>query len=393
MDQNVADLISSGITGIAESSNGVYYAYAPIEATNWRMCIRMPESVVLAPVEDMSDNIRNSILIFVSLFVGLLLILSLAASKLANRLTEPIISLVSDAQVISKGDLDHRAEIVSNDEIGDLAQGFNDMAVSLKKYIADLTSVTAEKERIGAELNVATKIQADMLPSIFPAFPERTDMDIYASMDPAKEVGGDFYDLFMVDQDHLGVVMADVSGKGVPAALFMVIAKTLIKNQMQSGLPVDQVFAAVNDQLAENNEENLFVTAWIAVIDLKTGDVEFSDAGHELPFVLHADGSVKTYSPAKKRPPLACLEGMQYSMDRMNLDIGDMLFLYTDGVPEATSSSDELYGMERLQAILEQHTNDAPDELLRAVRADVDAFVGDASQFDDLTMLAFVRKM
>ena len=347
----------------------------------------------MAPVNAIRQTNTNTIKTFVVILLALMVLSVIIARAFANSLTKPIIQLGKDAKVISGGDLEHRAEVMSNDEIGDLATGFNNMAISLKKYIEDLTSVTKEKERIGAELNVATKIQADMLPSIFPAFPERTDIDIFASMDPAKEVGGDFYDLFMVDENHLAVVMADVSGKGVPAALFMVIAKTLIKNHLQNGESVENALMASNNQLCEGNDEMLFVTAWIGVVDLKTGQMEYSDAGHEFPVVLHANGTVDEIHPDKKRPPLAAMEGMEYLKDTLTLGAGDKLFLYTDGVPEATNAHNELYGMDRLLDVLKKHTSDDPKTILQSVRADVDAFVGDADQFDDLTMLAFERRM
>ena len=285
------------------------------------------------------------------------------------------------------------SSIRTGDEIEVLSQSIGKMERDMLDFVDNIKKITAEKERIGAELDVATKIQADMLPRIFPPFPDRNDMDIYASMNPAKEVGGDFYDFFMVDNDHLGLVMADGSGKGVPAALFMVIAKTLIKNNMQADKVVEQVLIDSNNQLAENNDELLFVTAWVAIVDLKTGDVEYSDAGHEFALVLHPDGTVEEIHPAEKRMPLAAMEGMSYLRDTFNLGVGDKLFLYTDGVPEATNANNELYGMERLEAVLAKHTGDTPQEILTAVRADVDAFVGDAPQFDDLTMLAFERKI
>ena len=332
------------------------------------------------------------------LIVAIVLIIIFFVIYLYKRVVKPI-NIIAD-EVKRFGEANERNEesektltsIKTNDEVELLAESIDKMEKDMLAYVDNITAITAEKERIGAELNVATKIQADMLPSIFPAFPERNDMDIFASMDPAKEVGGDFYDLFMVDDDHLAVVMADVSGKGVPAALFMVIAKTLIKNHLQNKEPVNEALINANNQLCEGNDEGYFVTTWAAVVDLKTGDVEFADAGHELPLVIHPDGSVEGFKPTKKRPPLATMEDLQFLLDRFNLAPGDKLFLYTDGVPEATNAENELYGMDRLKAVLEKNCKASPKEILVAVRADVDAFVGDAPQFDDLTMLAFERK-
>ncbi|MBQ6442803.1 MAG: SpoIIE family protein phosphatase [Lachnospiraceae bacterium] len=391
MDQATLDKIMSKETGVSLTGQGVYYGYSPVETTDWMYCIELPEAVVMQPVNYIIRFIQTSILIFVVVFVLVALTAFFVVRGFTKKLTDPILALGKDAAEISGGNLDHRAEVVSNDEVGDLAKSFNDMAGSLKQYIEDLTAVTAEKERIGAELNVATKIQADMLPSIFPAFPERKDLDIYASMDPAKEVGGDFYDMFMVDEGHLAVVIADVSGKGVPAALFMVIAKTLLKNHLQAKESVEEVLINTNKQLSENNDEMLFVTAWVAVIDLATGYIEYSDAGHEVALVIHADGTVEEIRPQKKKPPLATMDGIQYRKDTFTLEKGDKLFIYTDGVPEATNADGELYGMKRLEEILAKNIETKPDQILVSVREDVDRFVGEAPQFDDLTMLAFMR--
>jgi len=207
-------------------------------------------------------------------------------------------------------------------------------------------------------------------------------------MNPAKEVGGDFYDFFLTDDKHLAVVMADVSGKGVPAALIMVIAKTLIKNHLSAGESVEDAMMHSNEQLLENNDEMLFVTAWVGIIDLETGVVEFADAGHEPAFVLRQGQSVELIKHKKKKPPLATIEGTKYLRDEFKLEKGDTLFLYTDGVPEATNANEELFDKDRLEASLNEHVSEDPKSLLASVHADVNAFVGDAPQFDDLTMLA-----
>jgi sigma-B regulation protein RsbU (phosphoserine phosphatase) len=225
-----------------------------------------------------------------------------------------------------------------------------------------------------------------MLPGIFPAFPEKTEFDIYATMNPAKEVGGDFYDFFMVDESHLAIVMADVSGKGVPAALFMVIGKTLIKDHTQPGKDLGEVFTKVNDLLCESNSEGLFITAFEGVLDLVSGEFTFVNAGHEIPFICKKDGS---YEPYKIRAGfvLAGMEGIRYKCGTMQLSPGDRLFQYTDGVTEATDKDGRLYGMARLGDILARNAALPPMELLGKIKEDIDAFVGDAPQFDDITML------
>ena len=252
----------------------------------------------------------------------------------------------------------------------------------LKRQIAE----SQARNRISTELDVATQIQADMLPSIFPAFPDRPEFDIYATMNPAKEVGGDFYDFFMVDDRHLAIVMADVSGKGVPAALFMVIGKTLIKDHTKAGRDLGEVFTEVNDILCESNNKGLFITAFEGILDLVTGEFLFVNAGHELPFIAREG---RAYEPRKIRPGfvLAGMEGTQYAGGSMQLKPGDKIFQYTDGVTEATNAAQELYGMVRLEEVLKKNTFLPPKELLEAVKEDIDAFVGDAPQFDDITML------
>ena len=267
------------------------------------------------------------------------------------------------------------------------------------RYIAqrgkDMIEMEAEKakrsSRIETELNLATKIQADLLPSVFPAFPDRKEIDLYATMTPAKEVGGDFYDFFLVDEDHLAVVMADVSGKGVPAALFMVIAKTLIKDHTVPGMDLGDIFAKVNDLLCESNREGLFVTAFEGVLDLRTGEFRFVNAGHEMPFLCQNGEGFKPY-PIKAAFVLAGMEKVRYRSGVIQLEVGDKLFQYTDGVTEATDSKNELYGMERLEAVLTKNASLSPTDLLPAVKADIDAFVGKAPQFDDITMLCFEYK-
>ena len=283
-------------------------------------------------------------------------------------------------------DLPFEVDIHTGDELERLADSFGQMDQGLRKYIHELAHMTAEKERIGAELNVATQIQADMLPRIFPAFPGRKDIDIYATMNPAKEVGGDFYDFFLVDDDHLALVMADVSGKGVPAALFMVIAKTLIKNRVLAGDNPATALAQVNNQLCEGNEAELFVTVWLAVIELSTGKGLAANAGHEHPVIKRAGGAYELVV-YRHSPAVATMEGMRFREHEFQLYPGDSLFVYTDGVTEATDSHNELFGNDRMLAALNENIDATPAELLPAVKRAIDAFVGEAPQFDDITML------
>lgn len=329
-----------------------------------------------------------------AILIGITTVITLALIKVVNTaLVKPINSLASAAssyvEAKEEGEVSALAllDIHTGDEVENLSHALKRMERDISGYIENLTHVTAEKERIGAELSVATHIQASMLPCIFPAFPNRREFDIYATMTPAKEVGGDFYDFFLVDDDHLAVVIADVSGKGVPAALFMVIAKTLIKDHTQSGKPPEEVFTEVNRQLCEANDENLFVTAWMGVLEISTGKLVYVNAGHNPPVIGRKNGETEFL---RSRPGfvLAGLDFTKYRAGSLELMPGDLLYLYTDGVTEAMNTAQELYGEERLKRTLDANVSAAPEEIFKAVKKDLDDFVADAPQFDDITMLA-----
>ena len=283
------------------------------------------------------------------------------------------------------------ANIRTKDEIQELAESIGQMEHDIIRYIDNIQSITAEKERIGAELSIATQIQADMLPRIFPPFPDRKEFDIFATMTPAKEVGGDFYDFFLLDKDHLGMVMADVSGKGVPAALFMVITKTLIKNRAQMGGGPAEILQYVNEQLCESNDAELFVTVWLAILDIKTGKGLAANAGHEHPAIRRVGGEYELIV-YRHSLAVATMEGIRFKEHEFELHPGDSLFVYTDGVTEATDAHNALFGNDRMLAALNQDPDAEPEKLLRTVREHIDAFVGEAPQFDDITMLGFKYK-
>ena len=255
----------------------------------------------------------------------------------------------------------------------------------------------AERERIEGELQMATRIQANMLPNTFPAFPGRTEFDLYATMQPAKEVGGDFYDFFLVDDDHLAMVMADVSGKGVPAALFMMTARTLIKDAALEGLDPSSLMFRVNERLDESNKDGLFVTVWLGILEISTGKLTYSDAGHEK-LLLYQDGAWR-YMPKGGCTALSVLEPDEfedlpdsylYRNETIQLQPGDAIFQYTDGVTEATDAQEQLFGDERLLNTMTEAGNAAPKDLLPHVRKRIDEFVKDAPQFDDITMLGLL---
>ena len=306
-----------------------------------------------------------------------------------KELAEATTSFVKDRDSESGGKL-NSVNIKTGDEIEDLYHSFVDMEHELTGYIDDLMKITAEKEKLGVELDLAKRIQESALPSIFPPFPDRKEFDIYAIMDPAKEVGGDFYDFFLIDDDHIGLVMADVAGKGVPAALFMMISKTIIKTYTQAGGTMDtaEILKLVNEQLCANNEADMFVTVWLAIITISTGALISSSAGHEYPVIRRAGGEFELIYD-KHGLPLASMDGVKYRNYEDTLCKGDMLFVYTDGVPEATSSEDELFGNDRMLDALNKVKSDNCVDVVDGVRTAIEGFVKEAPQFDDITMLAF----
>lgn len=276
--------------------------------------------------------------------------------------------------------------IKSAGELRLLADNVKSLADGVASYMVHLKTVTSERERIGAELELATRIQADMLPNIFPAFPERNEFDIFASMTPAKEVGGDFYDFFLIDDDHLGLVIADVSGKGVPAALFMMISKILVNNFAMMGESPAKVLEQTNTQICKNNDADMFVTVWFGILEISTGKITAANAGHEYPIIKKANGEFELFKD-KHSFAVGGMDGMKYKEYEFTLEEGGALFLYTDGVAEATNDKDEQFGTDRMLAALNKAPDSSPKDLLYNMKQAVDDFVGGAPQFDDLTML------
>lgn len=342
----------------------------------------------------MPDLQRNMAEFLIQVIVVIILVVLIAVLIYFFFVKEKIVKPINKLRNASKRIVDNleneesiQVDIKTGNEIEELYDSFKQMYFDVKDYIEKLSTITAEKERIGAELNVATQIQLSMLPCDFPAFPDRNEIDIYATMTPAKEVGGDFYDFFMVDERHLAIVTADVSGKGVPAALFMVIGKTLIKDHTQSGRDLGEVFTEVNNILCESNDNGMFITAFEGVLDLITGEFRYVNAGHEMPFIYRKEGK---YEAFKVRPGfvLAGMENIKYKEQKIQLNVGDKIFQYTDGVTEATDIENNLYGRKRLEAVLNnQCLGTSPQNTLDLIKKDIDIFVGEREQFDDITML------
>lgn len=326
--------------------------------------------------------------LYLFIFISGIVILTICNMFFANRVvSKPMELLTKEIAIYDGGAIREKNQwLATGDEIETVYDTFYDLTHKLQKHIEDISRMTAESERISAELNIAAQIQVSRLPAVFPAFPEKEDIDIYALMNPAKEVGGDFYDFFLVDDNHLAVVVADVSGKGIPAALFMMISKSFIKNEVLEGKHVDEVFCEVNNQLCENNNENFFVTAWLGILDLKSGTLEYANAGHNTPLILHRDGSVE-WMRMQPGLALAAMTDIPYFGNEIRLERGERLLLYTDGVTEAMNEQEEMYGEERLEQLLAGTSGMTVTETVKWLREDLRNFAGETQQYDDITIL------
>ena len=390
-----------GIKQLEINGEPCYVAFAPLKTVGWSVFTVLSKDEVEEPSNALQRSLdkisfdaqteasehagRISFILLIFFFAALLIALG-ASMLLSKRIVTPIQTLTEEVSRTGGDDLDFKWDLNTGDETQLLAESFQSMTERIKSYVNDIQTITAEKERISTELALATRIQADMLPNIFPAFPDRKDFDIYASMTPAKEVGGDFYDFFMIDEEHLAMVMADVSGKGVPAALFMMVSMILLRNAVESGLSPAEVLKKVNEQICSNNREEMFVTVWLGILDLKTGLLTAANAGHEYPVLQQPGGAFELI----KDPHgfvIGGMQGMRYKNYGLQLQPGSRIFVYTDGIPEAGGDRSELYGTDRLLGALNAAQEKSPQEILEAVGASVQAFVGDAPQFDDLTML------
>ena len=352
-------------------------------------------------LSNVTDGLRDyAIKVCIPLVAATALLAWLVASSVRRKVARPINAIANAAQCYvqdrraGSGVTDHFSSlnIHTGDELENLSVTMADMEQQLTQHEEYITRITAEKERINSELEMASRIQASMLPDTFPAFPDRKEFDIFAAMDPAREVGGDFYDFFMIDDNHLGIVIADVSGKGVPAALYMVTAMNIIRGQVLLGEAPGKALADTNTTLCSNNRMDMFVTAWVGVLEISTGRMTTASAGHEFPAFYHASSGKYELLQDKNGFVLGGIEGVRYRECTLTFSPGDKLFLYTDGVPEATDSGQVLFGTDRMMASLNRTGGASPRETLEMVRADVDAFVGEAEQFDDLTMLCLEYK-
>lgn len=368
-----------------------------------------PHITVLVPIKDSGDKVqailcvqrpmeelktgRINYLKSVSLAGILLIIISAwgVSIFLKGQIISPLEKIVSEsirfAKENTKIDGEDLQKISKIIEIADLGKSVQSMENDVIRYMNHLTEVTAEKERIGTELSLAANIQTDMLPNIFPAFPHIQEFDIYASMDPAKEVGGDFYDFFLIDNEHVALVVADVAGKGVPAALFMMMTKIMINNYAMMGISPKEVLERVNNSVCKNNKNDMFVTVWFGILTYSTGHIVASNAGHECPAIKRADGKFEIMEDSHNMV-IGAMEGIPYGEYEFTLGKGDSLFIYSDGVPDAINSLEEQFLRERMLEVLNLNKDASPETLINNMKAEIDKFVGEAEQFDDITMLA-----
>lgn len=320
-------------------------------------------------------NSYMEILVFALLFILIYIIIK-------NVVVNNLHKINSSLGKIIGGSLETTIDVYSSNEFASLSDDINSTVSTLKLYIEEAAS------RIDKELAFAKSIQHSALPSVFPPYPERKDFDIYATMDTAKEVGGDFYDFYLLDEKHVAILIADVSGKGIPAAMFMMTAKTTIKSLAETGLPVNEIFTQANEKLCEGNEAGMFVTAWMGIVNTETGHVDFANAGHNPPLIYRKDKGFE-YIKSKAGFVLAGMEGIRYKKQELELAPGDRIYLYTDGVTEANNSAEELFGEDRLLEYLNQNSFLPAKDLLLGVKSAIDNFSGNAEQFDDITMLSF----
>lgn len=343
--------------------------------------IIMPRSEILLP--SVLLNIVVIVLIVMAIAMALFYYFTrkriISPLEKINEATKEIVeNLDSDKEMV--------IDVSTKDEIEMVARSIEKMDRKLKEYIRENNAITEEKARVNTELGLAHHIQVNTLPSVFPAFPDRNEFDIYASMDPAKEVGGDFYDFFLVSENQLGMVMADVSGKGIPAAMYMMMAKSMIKAKMMSGIKPADALMSVNNMLCDSNQGEMFVTVWAAVLDMDRNELIASDAGHENPIIKQPDGDFEAIK-RKHGLVLGGFRNIKLSDYVIEMMPGTKVFVYTDGVPEAKNRDGEFYKMDRLVEILNRVKYEKSEEILRRVKMDLDEFEEGAEQYDDTTMM------
>lgn len=401
LDKNLASGTAGIMRGILNKQDS-FVAYAPISTAGWSVLFALPVEAIYAPIkqteqaivkesQDASNQVYLHIIISSTVLTAVFLLvlagITIVSRRVAKKITAPILELETGAEIIGNGNLEHRLQIQTGDEIQQLGETFNRMAVDLADHIRELTETTAAKERIQSELKLATDIQASLLPRIFPPFPDRNEFDLFALMKPAKEVGGDFYDFFFLDERRICLIIGDVSDKGVPAALYMMVAKTLLKSEALRGASPAQILERTNSILALDNETSMFVTVLCAILDTDTGQLDCANAGHLPPIIQSADNSTAyhSFSPGFVLGPMP---DINYRTEQLILRPGELFLLYTDGVNEAVNQALEEYGERRLLDCVTAHPAATPKQIIDTIQAEVHTFANGAPQSDDITMLA-----
>jgi len=370
-----------GVTTFTRDKEKHYLFFNYYPALNWKI-------VFAIPTRQIEQEIRSFIIpALVVLSVSLFFLSFLTVVGLEYLVVRPLNRLNEGTKIIaSTGDLDYKIQLPSGDEIGSLAASFNLMTRDLKAHIKRLTETKAAQERIESELRIAHDIQMDLLPKRFPPFPDRTEFDIHAFIKPAKQVGGDFYDFFLIDSDHLFFVIGDVSDKGVPAALFMAKAKSLIKFSAKGTYDPAEILDTANKELSSDNDSSMFVTAFCGILTISAGDMCYGNAGHNPPLIIRQENEVE---PLKRtgNTALGIDADSTFSTARLVLEPDDILFLYTDGVTEACNNKQELFSEERLMRKVSYHRDDSMKELVLSILQEVTSFSQDMPQADDITIL------
>jgi sigma-B regulation protein RsbU (phosphoserine phosphatase) len=354
--------------------------YTPIRSSGWALAIFFPRNELVADI-----NRLTWIVAILGIF-GLTL-LSIGLTIVARSITKPLTTMAMATQEIARGNLDVDLPLPrSGDEAGVLLSAFRSMKESLKDYIQRLTVTTASKERIESELMIAHDIQMSILPKTFPPFPDREEFDIYAMIHPAREVGGDFYDFFLIDHDHLCFVIGDVSGKGVPASLFMAVTKTLIKATSSKGIAPGEILTKVNRELSQGNEACMFATIFCGVLNTTTGEIFYTNGGHNYPLVARGGGEA-TWLEGGRGIVVGGVENATYETGQAILQPGDSIFLYTDGVTEAMNEKEEFFSDNRLRTMITLFQGHPPKELISGVAEEIARFSQNRPQADDIAMM------
>ncbi len=370
--------------------NQVMEAYVRhFKALDWYITVAVPVQEIQLPAKSL---VTRQIFIISLIFLGSLIV----AYLLMTRISHPLNLLASYARELPTKDFTSEEEESSpidnlsakyKDEVGRLAESFVFMTDELRKNVKELMETTAAKERIESELQIAHDIQMGILPKDFPPFPHRQEFEIYATLEPAKEVGGDLYDFFFVDDDHLCFAVGDVSGKGVPAALFMAVSKTLLKMEATRKLTCDQILTRVNRDLSLDNPSLMFVTLFLGILNVRTGELEYSIGGHDPAYIIRNSGDIQTLE-LTEGVMLGVTEYFRYESKKVLLQKGETIFLYTDGVTEAIDPEEQLFSDERLQQSLARLKEKNTTDIVQSIRSEIEIFSEGTPQYDDITMLA-----